>query len=74
MKKLPADYAIDALAMEADRRRQLGHHQYSYGKLVAETTYEERQVLAEKYRKGELCRGRVTPSKSKRKTKGYEKD
>lgn len=74
MKKLPADYAIDALAMEADRRRQLGHHQYSYGKLVAETTYEERQVLAEKYRKGELCRRAGEPQKTKRKKKAYEKD
>ena len=37
-KNLPADYAIDALALEADRRRKAGIHQYSYGKLVAEGT------------------------------------
>lgn len=74
MKKLPADYAIDALALEADRRRRLGHPQYSYGKLVAETTYGERQVLAEKYRKGELHRKPVKQSNSKRKLKAYEKD
>lgn len=49
--KLPEDYAIDALAVEADKLRQAGKHQYSYGKLVADTTEEQRQRIAEQYRK-----------------------
>ena len=49
MKKLPEDYRVDALALEADRRaRELGRH-YSYGMLVADTTYEERCLIAERY-------------------------
>ena len=43
-KKLPADYAIDACSIEADGRGT------SYGKLVAATTREEREKLAEEYR------------------------
>lgn len=43
-KKLPADYAIDAYSIEADGRGT------SYGKLVAATTREEREKLAEEYR------------------------
>lgn len=46
---LPADFAIDALALEADRRRKLAGRPYSYGQLVAATTEEERTVLAEQY-------------------------
>lgn len=48
---LPEDYAIDALAIEADRRREMLGRPYSYGKLVADTTLEERSVIAEKYRR-----------------------
>lgn len=49
--KLPADYAIDALALETDRRRaQLGRP-YSYGQLVADTTQTQREQIAEDYRK-----------------------
>lgn len=51
-KKLPEDYAIDALALEAERRsRELGYP-YSYGKLVADTTPEQREEIAERYRTG----------------------
>ena len=49
--RLPEDYAIDALAVEADKLRQAGKHQYSYGKLVADTTEEQRQQIAERYRR-----------------------
>ena len=50
-RKLPGDYAIDALALEADRRaRRMGDPSYSYGKLVADTTEEERERIADTYR------------------------
>ena len=49
---LPEDYRIDALAVEADRRaREMGRPDYSYGKLVADTTQEEREQISEDYRK-----------------------
>ena len=49
--KLPGDYAIDALALEADcRARKMGDPSYSYGKLVADTTEEERERIADSYR------------------------
>ena len=42
---------MDALSWEAERRaRELGRPDYSYGKLVAETTPEEREEIAEAYR------------------------
>ena len=48
---IPADYAIDALSMEAERRRkQKGLVRYSYGQLVADTTPAERETIAEDYR------------------------
>lgn len=48
---IPADYAIDALCMEAERRRkQMGLVKYGYGQLVADTTRTERELIAEKYR------------------------
>lgn len=49
--KLPADYAIDALAVEADRRRKLLGRPYSYGQLVADTSESHREEMAEEYRK-----------------------
>lgn len=50
-KKLPGDYAIDALAVEAERRAGiLGRPDYSYGKLVADTTPEQRERIADDYR------------------------
>lgn len=49
-RKLPEDYAINALALEADRRAKARGHRYSYGQLVADTTLEERQQIAEEYR------------------------
>lgn len=49
--KLPADYAIDALALETDRRRKALGRSYSYGKLIADTTPAQREQIAEDYRK-----------------------
>lgn len=47
---LPNDYAIDALALEVDRRnKKRGTVKYSYGKLVADTTCEQRQSIADSY-------------------------
>lgn len=49
--KLPADYAIDALALEVDRRaKKMNRPDYSYGKLIADTTPEEREQIADTYR------------------------
>lgn len=49
-KDLPADYAVDALALEAYRLEKQNARPYSYGKLVADTTLEEREKIAEEYR------------------------
>lgn len=47
---IPGDYAIDALSMEAERRRkQMGVPKYSYGQLVADTTPAQREQIAEDY-------------------------
>lgn len=51
-RKLPEDYAIDALSLEAERRSKLLGRPYSYGQLVADTTQAQRQEIAEDYRKG----------------------
>ena len=48
--KLPADYAIDALALETDRRRKTLGRSYSYGQLIADTTLAQREQIAEDYR------------------------
>ena len=49
---LPVDYTVDALAVEAERRaREMGRPDYSYGKLVADTSPEEREQIAEDYKK-----------------------
>lgn len=51
--RLPGDYAIDALVLEVDRRKEKsGDPYYSYGKLVADTTREEREAIAEQCRCG----------------------
>lgn len=47
---VPADYAIDGLALEVDRRRKKMGRPYSYGQLVADTTREEWAEIAEGYR------------------------
>lgn len=50
-KKLPGDYAIDALSLEAERRaKKMNRPDYSYGKLIADTTPEERERIADTYR------------------------
>lgn len=48
---IPADYAIDALSLEAERRSKLLGRPYSYGQLMADTTQAERETIAENYRK-----------------------
>ena len=52
--KLSEDYPIDALAQEADRRAKKLGRRYSYGMLIADTTPQERQEIAEKYRRKKL--------------------
>lgn len=49
-KRIREDFAIDALALEAERRGKKLGRQYSYGQLVADTTIEERERIAEAYR------------------------
>lgn len=34
------------------RKKEPGRHNYSYGKLIADTTRSEREQIAEDYRKG----------------------
>ena len=58
---LPADFAIDALALEADRRRKLAGRPYSYGQLVAATTEAEREALADRYARQKRRRGNREP-------------
>lgn len=49
--KLPGDYALDALALEVDRRsKKMNRPDYSYGKLIADTTPAERERIADTYR------------------------
>lgn len=55
---LPADFAIDALALEADRRRKLAGRPYSYGQLVAATTEAEREALADRHARQKKRGGR----------------
>lgn len=56
--KLPADYAIDALALETDRRRKALGRSYSYGQLVADTTLAQREQIAEDYRENMVKAGK----------------
>lgn len=48
---IPGDYAIDAMALETDRRSKAQGWPYSYGQLIADTTREQREQMAERYRK-----------------------
>ena len=48
--RIPLDYAIDALAIETDRRSKAHGRPYSYGQLIADTTPEQREQMAESYR------------------------
>lgn len=50
-RKLPEDYAIDALALEADRRAKALGRRYSYGQLIADITPVQRLEIMEAYRK-----------------------
>ena len=49
--KLSEDYPVDALALEADRRAKKLGRRYSYGMLIADTTPQERQEIADEYRR-----------------------
>lgn len=49
-RTVPADYRVDALALEADRRAKKLGRPYSYGQLIADTTEAERDEIAERYR------------------------
>lgn len=51
MRKLPNDYAINAMTAEVERRRKLTGRRYDYGKLIADTTPAEREQIAENYRR-----------------------
>ena len=57
-RKLPGDYAIDALSLEVERRKKKGDYRCSYGKLVADTTPAQRKEITEQYRR-ELLTGKV---------------
>ena len=48
--KLPEDYAIDGLSLEAERRAKALGRPYSYGQLIADTTPAQREVIVEDYR------------------------
>lgn len=53
-RELPNDYAINAMTAEVKRRRrdpQRFGYRYSYGKLIADTTPVEREIIAENYRR-----------------------
>lgn len=58
-KRLPADYGIDALAEEAERRAKKLGRPYSYGQLVADTTVAERERICDEYRAGRKPRERT---------------
>jgi len=57
------DYAVDALVREVERRRdEKPCRRYSYGRLVADTTMEEREGIAERY----LARISKVPQRAER--------
>lgn len=61
---LPADYAIDAMSLEAQRRsREIGRP-YSYGQLVADTTRAQREEIAEAYEESAKRKHRSRGTKS----------
>lgn len=54
------DHVMAALVLEVERRKRLpGLHDYSYGRLMADTTPQEREEIVKAHRKG---RGRGTAS------------
>lgn len=55
---IPADYAIDAMALETERRSKAQGWPYSYGQLIANTTREQREQMADRYRKALEREGR----------------
>lgn len=63
-KQLPADWRIDALCLEADRRRmERGILGYSYGQLMKDTTEAQRESIYEKYLKERKRRPGREPEK-----------
>lgn len=51
MSKSRTDHRMAALILEVERRRkQTGFHDYSYGKLIADTTPEQRQEIVDRYK------------------------
>ena len=61
-KNLPEDFAIDAMALEAERRGKAMGRAYSYGKLMADTSKEEREEILRAYRVGGRKRSSSTKS------------
>ena len=48
--QLRNDFAINAMAVEVERRKKkMPCRRYSYGRLVADTTREEREKIAARY-------------------------
>lgn len=61
-KKLPPDYALDALRAEVLRRQKItGDVTYSHGRLVAEITPSEREIILRQYRRNFYRRHRSAP-------------
>lgn len=60
--QLPADYAIDALSLEAQRRGKALGRPYSYGQLIADTNREQRERISDEYKSSVGCRasGKMT--------------
>lgn len=63
---LPEDFAVDALALEADRRAKALGRRYSYGQLIADITSAERQKIVEAYRKSKCEMGSKTRRRGKK--------
>ena len=60
-RNMPDDFAVDALSTEALRRgKKMGRPDYSYGKLVADTTEYEREQIVDAYDEMmDFCTGRT---------------
>ena len=58
--QIHADYAIDALTLEAERRRKkMGVARYGYSQLMADTTPEQRETIVEQYRQNLIAAHRA---------------
>ncbi len=64
--KLSADYGIDAMVAEVERRKGIsGDTTFSYGKLAASLNPQERQRIKEDYRRNFHSKGRECTGKLK---------